>query len=136
MARNGPTRLVARNVDTGEVVATRVTVATRMVERGIGLLNRHRFEPGEALLITPCRGVHTWGMRFAIDVVALDASGIVVDAVSSLGPWRIRLPRRGGDRVLELPEGSLVRTGTQRGHRIVLDLVKAWEMTPKGLQAA
>jgi len=117
-------------------VATRVTVATRMVERGIGLLNRHRFEPGEALLITPCRGVHTWGMRFAIDVVALDASGIVVDAVSSLGPWRIRLPRRGGDRVLELPEGSLVRTGTQRGHRIVLDLVKAWEMTPKGLQAA
>jgi len=136
MARNGPTRLVARNVDTGEVVATRVTVATRMVERGIGLLNRHRFEPGEALLITPCRGVHTWGMRFAIDVVALDASGIVVDAVSSLGPWRIRLPRRGGDRVLELPEGSLVRTGTQRGHRIVLDLVKAWEMTPRGLQAA
>jgi hypothetical protein len=136
MARNGPTRLVARNVDTGEVVATRVTVATRMVERGIGLLNRHRFDPGEGLLITPCRGVHTWGMRFAIDVVALDASGIVVDAVSSLGPWRIRLPRRGGDRVLELPEGSLVRTGTQRGHRIVLDLVKAWEMTPKGLQAA
>ena len=136
MARNGPTRLVARNVDTGEVVATRVTVATRMVERGIGLLNRHRFEPGEALLITPCRGVHTWGMRFAIDVVTLDASGIVVDAVSSLGPWRIRLPRRGGDRVLELPEGSLVRTGTQRGHRIVLDLVKAWEMTPRGLQAA
>jgi len=136
MGRNGPTRLVARNIDTGEVVATRVTVATRMVERGIGLLNRQRLDPGEGLLITPCRGVHTWGMRFAIDVVALDASGIVVDAVSSLGPWRIRLPRRGGDRVLELPEGSLLRTNTQRGHRIALDLVPAWEVTPKGLQAA
>jgi uncharacterized membrane protein (UPF0127 family) len=80
------------------------------------------------LLITPCRGVHTWGMRFPIDIIALDASGVVVDAVASLGPWRIRLPRKGGDRVLELPEGSLLRTKTQPGHRIALDFVSAWEL--------
>ena len=136
MARNGPTRLVARNVDTGEVVATRVTVATRMIERGIGLLNRQGLDPGEGLLITPCRGVHTWGMRFPIDVIALDASGVVVDAVASLGPWRIRLPRKGGDRVLELPEGSLARTNTQAGHRISLDFVSAWELMPRRVEAA
>jgi uncharacterized membrane protein (UPF0127 family) len=134
MARNGPTRLVARNLDTGEIMATRVTVATRMLERGIGLLTRERLDPGEGLLITPCRGVHTWGMRFAIDVVALDASGVVVDAVPALGPWRIRLPRRGARSVLELPAGSLVRTSTERGHRIELDFVAAREL--KGLQAA
>ena len=128
MARNGPTRLVARNLDTGELIATRVTVATRMIERGIGLLNRQGLDPGEGLLITPCRGVHTWGMRFPIDMIALDASGVVVDAVASLGPWRIRLPRKGGDRVLELPEGSLLRTSTQTGHRIALDFVSAWEL--------
>src|SRR5262245_9788637 len=136
MARNGPTRLVARNLDTGELVATRVTVATRMIERGIGLLNRQGLEPGEGLLITPCRGVHTWGMRFPIDVIALDASGVVVDAVASLGPWRIRLPRRGGDRVLELPEGSLLRTNTQPGHRIALDFVSAWELMARRVEAA
>jgi uncharacterized membrane protein (UPF0127 family) len=136
MARNGPTRLVARNVDTGEVVATRVTVATRMIERGIGLLNRQGLDPGEGLLIAPCRGVHTWGMRFPIDVIALDASGVVVDAVASLGPWRIRLPRKGGDRVLELPEGSLARTNTQPGHRISLDFVSAWELVPRRVEAA
>ena len=38
--------------------------------------------PGEALWIVPSRGVHTWGMRFAIDVVALDERGVVIDQVS------------------------------------------------------
>ncbi|MGH9371940.1 MAG: DUF192 domain-containing protein, partial [Vicinamibacterales bacterium] len=75
---------------------------------------------GEALWIVPSRGVHTWGMRFAIDVVALDDCGVVVDRVSALKPWRIRLPRRGTAGVLELPSGSLDRTGTQLGHRIEL----------------
>lgn len=128
MARKRPTRLIARNIDTGVMVANRVTVATRMLERGIGLLTRNRLDPGEGLLITPCRGVHTWGMRFAIDLVALDASGLVVDAVSALRPWRFRLPRRGGVAVLELPAGTVSESNTQRGHRIALQLAPAWEV--------
>ena len=127
MRRKGPTRLVARNLDTGALVATRVAVATRAVERGLGLLTRSRLDPGEGLLISPCRGVHTCGMRFTIDIVALDESGLVVDAVPALRPWRIRLPRRGAVGVLELPEGSLERSRTQVGHRIELQLVSAWE---------
>jgi uncharacterized membrane protein (UPF0127 family) len=51
-------------------------------------------------------------------VVALDADGIVIDQVSELKPWRIRLPRRGTAGVLELPAGTLERSGTVRGHRI------------------
>ena len=71
MSRKAPLRLTATNVDTGAIVASHVRVATRPVDRAIGLLSRRRFYPGEGLLITPCRGVHTWGMRFAIDLVAL-----------------------------------------------------------------
>lgn len=122
-----PTRLVARNLDTGELVANRVTVATKKVERAIGLLSRSNLAPGEGLLITPCRGVHTCGMRFTIDILALDAEGLVVDAVHDLGPWRFRLPRPGAVSVLELPAGSLSRTSTERGHRIELQLAPAWE---------
>jgi uncharacterized membrane protein (UPF0127 family) len=62
----------------------------------------------------PCRGVHTCFMRFAIDVVALDPSGIVVDTAPALRPWRIRLPRRGSFSVLELPAGSLRTSGRAR----------------------
>jgi uncharacterized membrane protein (UPF0127 family) len=115
---------MARNLDSGAVVADRVSVATRHVERAIGLLKRSSLGPGEALWIMPCRGVHTWGMRFAIDVIALDPAGRVVDAVPSLRPWRIRLPRRGAFSVLELAAGSLLRTNTRLGHRISLEVAR------------
>jgi uncharacterized membrane protein (UPF0127 family) len=112
--------LIARNLDTGAVVADKVAVADTRAARAVGLLNRAGLEPGEALWIVPSRGVHTCWMRFAIDVAALDEGGLVVDAVAALKPWRIRLPRRGTAGVLELPAGVLEATGTRIGHRIAL----------------
>lgn len=112
--------LIATNLDTGAVVADNVAVASTRATRAVGLLSRSGLDPGEALWIVPSRGVHTWGMRFDIDVVALDERGVVVDQVSRLKPWRIRLPRRGTAGVLELPAGTLDASGTALGHRIEL----------------
>ena len=112
--------LIAKNLDTGTVVADKVAVADTRATRAVGLLNRTGLDDGEALWIVPSRGVHTCWMRFAIDVVALDDRGVVVDQVSQLRPWRIRLPRRGTAGVLELPAGVLEATGTKIGHRIEL----------------
>ena len=112
--------LIARNLDTGAIVADKVAVADTRATRAVGLLTRDGLAPGEALWIVPSRGVHTWFMRFTIDVAALDERGVVVDQVSALKPWRIRLPRRGTAGVLELPAGALDRTGTRIGHRIEL----------------
>jgi uncharacterized membrane protein (UPF0127 family) len=110
--------LIARNIDTGAVVADRVAVASTRAERAVGLLSRSSLEPGEALWIVPCRGVHTIGMKFTIDIVALDDDGRVIDRVSRLRPCRIRFPRRGTAGVLELAEGALEESGTELGHRI------------------
>lgn len=110
--------LVATNLDTGSIVADRVTVAATRSARRVGLMNRDTFERGEALWIVPSRGVHTMWMRFAIDLLALDERGVVVDRVEALRPWRIRLPRAGTAGVLELPAGTLEATGTALGHRI------------------
>ena len=85
--------LIATNTNTGVVVADNVAVASTRAARAVGLLGRSGLDAGEALWIVPSRGVHTWGMRFAIDVVALDERGVVVDRVSRLKPWRIRLPQ-------------------------------------------
>jgi uncharacterized membrane protein (UPF0127 family) len=112
--------LIARNLNTNAVVADKVAVADTRATRAVGLLNRSGLNPGEGLWIVPSRGVHTCWMRFAIDVVALDERGVVVDQVSALKPWRIRLPRRGTAGVLELPAGALEATGTEVGHRIEL----------------
>jgi uncharacterized protein len=112
--------LIAKNLDTGAVVADKVAVADTRSTRAVGLLTRDQLHPGEALWIVPSRGVHTCWMRFAIDVIALDDTGTVVDQVAELKPWRIRLPRRGTAGVLELPAGVLAATGTKVGHRIEL----------------
>ena len=110
--------LVARNLNTGVVVADRVGVADTRATRAVGLLSRTGLEPGEALWIVPSRGVHTCGMKFTIDVIALDGAGVVIDRVAGLKPWRIRLPRPGTAGVLELPAGALDESGTALGHRI------------------
>jgi hypothetical protein len=110
--------LIARNLDTGTVLADRVSVAATRATRRAGLLHHDSLDDGEALWIVPSHGVHTFRMRFAIDVLALDEAGVIIDRVVNLKPWRIRLPKRGTAGVLELPAGWLDRTGTALGHRI------------------
>ena len=117
-----PQIFVARDTETGLVIADHVRVAATRAERRRGLLGRSHLQPGEALLITPCNGVHMFFMRFPIDMLALDKNGLVVDAVSDLRPWRIRLPKRGSHSVLEMAAGTILQTQTKIGHRIAIDL--------------
>ena len=112
---------IARDVESGWIVANRVTVASRRLERAVGLLGRSHLESGEGLWITPCHGVHTWFMRFTIDVVAMDADGVVVDVVSMLKPWRMRLPKPGSHSVLELAAGTLLAAPVKIGHRMQIE---------------
>ena len=109
---------LVRNADSGLLLARSLEIAATRATRRRGLMGRERLEPGAALWIVPSRGVHTCGMRFAIDVVALDARGVVVDVVTDLRPWRIRLPRPGTLGVLELPAGTVRESRTRLGHRI------------------
>ena len=79
--------LVAKNTTTGAVIADAVAVADTRATRAVGLLSRSGLEPGEGLWIVPSRGVHTCGMRFSIDVIALD------EALTDLGALDERLSR-------------------------------------------
>ena len=133
--------LIARNLNTG-VDRRRPTSAWRPRARRApsACCTRDGLEPGEALWIVPSRGVHTCGMRFTIDVLALDEQGVVIDRVVDLKPWRIRLPRRGTAGVLELPRRARSRRpGTQVGHRIELARRRkpmSLPMTPVALDAS
>jgi uncharacterized membrane protein (UPF0127 family) len=111
-------KVVARNVDTGRLIAEDVSVAATRLARAAGLLFRDALGPAEGLWIVPSHGVHTWGMRFPIDLIALDESGVVIDRVTHVKPWRIRLPRPGTAGVLELAAGRLDASATQVGHRV------------------
>ena len=62
-------------------------------------------------------------MRFAIDAAFLDREGRVVRAAAHLAPWRLAIAARGVRDVLELPAGTLARTGTQAGDVLVFERV-------------
>jgi hypothetical protein len=84
---------------------------------GLALLARDRAPAG--LLIPRCRSVHTYGMRFRLDVFFLDRYGEVIRAVEDVGPRRL-LGARAADAVLELPSmptaaGPPGRVGGPRG---------------------
>lgn len=111
-------RMIALNQTTGEVLARDVEIADTHMSRAIGLLSRSGLASSEGLWIVPSRGVHTWGMRFPIDVIAIDNAGVIVDCVPAMKPWRMRMPKKGTLGVLELAAGRLAQTRTQVGHVI------------------
>jgi uncharacterized protein len=92
-------------------------VADRPVSRLRGLLGRDSLGRGEALLIRPASSIHTFFMRFAIDVVFVDRGGVVLTVVPALRPWRFA-GRRGARCVLELASGEAAARGISPGDRL------------------
>ena len=108
-----------RNLTRGTVLGDRVGRAVSFADRLVGLLGRDGLADGTGLWLEPCSAVHMWFMRFPIDVVFASADGEVVAVVANLRPWAATLPRRGARAALELPVGTLARSGTTPGDRLV-----------------
>lgn len=106
------------NLTRGCILANRVRKARRFWERAKGLMGRSSLEEGEGLLIEPCAWIHTFGMAFLIDVLYLDDEGEVAHACCSLRPNRLGPLIRRAHSVLELPAGTIVRSGTKIGDRL------------------
>jgi uncharacterized membrane protein (UPF0127 family) len=85
------------------------------------------FPAGRGLWIVPSHGVHSFGMRFAIDVVYLDENQTVVYAVHALRPWRVAPVSRRAASVLELPGDTLQATKTSIGDAIEISTTKMAE---------
>lgn len=100
------------------LLASAVRVADTPRSRRIGLLKRESMDPGEGLWIFPTQAIHTFGMRFPIDVVFLDSFLFVKRMYQALPPWRLTTFVWGAQSVLELPSGSLASTGTMVGDQL------------------
>ncbi len=101
----------------GRIVCARCEVAETVAARTRGLLGRRELPAGEGLLIKPTFSIHTFFMRFPIDAVFLDRSGLVVDVVRRLKPWRTATRLR-ARAVLELAAGEAERITLRVGERL------------------
>lgn len=110
----------AYNETRDRLLAGRTLEARSTWARLRGLLGRAELPRGEALLLAPCNSIHTFFMKFPIDVLFLDREGRIVRAIPRLAPWRATRVYLRADRVLELYVGAIEESGSREGDRVVL----------------
>ena len=110
-----------RNATRDTELAGEAWEARGLVRRTIGLLGRSSLKPGEALVLKPCNSVHTAFMRFTIDVAYVDVTGCIVKTAPDLKPFRMSGVLRPSCSVIELPGGTLERTGTAAGDQLTFE---------------
>ena len=101
----------------GIVVGDKIRFADTALARLIGLLGASGLQPGEGLLLAPSSAIHTIGMSFPIDVVALDRHWCVRRLWQQLPPCRVLCPSPGTRSILELPAGTISSLGLVAGHQ-------------------
>jgi uncharacterized membrane protein (UPF0127 family) len=109
-----------RNETRDTILASGAEVADTSTMRRVGLLKKEKLKPGEGLWITPCESVHTFFMKFAIDLVYLDRKKRVRKIRHAVPPWRIS-GCLAAHSVLELPAGAAAASGTQPGDQLELE---------------
>ena len=102
------------------MIAERVETARGLARRLVGLIGRREFAPGSALVIPACRQVHTFFMRFAIDVLFLDAENRILYAEANVKPYGVTNHRGGACMAIELPAGTIAAHGLRPGDVMVL----------------
>src|ERR1700683_4723089 len=99
------------------MLADGAEVADTSAKRRTGLLKHTGLGPGEGLWIVPCESVHSFFMKFTIDVVYLDRKHRVKKIRPEMTPWRMSACLT-AHSVLELPAGTIAGTGTQAGDQL------------------
>src|SRR5206468_3664168 len=125
-------RLGASMAQTLRSHADRLRLAHTPWARLRGLLGTKGLNPGEGLWLRPCRQIHMFGMRYAVDAVFLDARQRVVRALPDFAPGRVSPHVRDAESVLELPAGTVERAGLAEGTQVVIEGEPVAPLTGRG----
>lgn len=96
-----------------------VEKADSFTKRLLGLMLKKTLHSGHGLLLSPCSGVHTCFMNFAIDIVYLDKDYTVLGK-ETLGPWRVGKAVKETRMVLELNAGD--SSSLQKQDKLCIDI--------------
>jgi uncharacterized membrane protein (UPF0127 family) len=113
-------KVLVRNQTRDTVLGRSVDIADSSEKRRVGLLKHERLSPGEGLWITPCESVHTFFMKFPIDLVYLDKKRKVRKVRHRVPPWRLSMCLT-AHSILELPAGTAEQTGTLKGDILTIE---------------
>ena len=103
------------NLTRGTLLGDRIEIADTSLSRFLGLIPKRGLNAGEGLWIKPSSGVHTFFMRFPIDVIGLDKNMRVIKLWRTLVPYRITSVSLQLRSVIELSSGRIAECGVQLG---------------------
>ena len=109
-------RLINKQND--QVIAANVMKAESFRQRLVGLLGHSHLDSDSTLWIARCNSIHTWFMRFAIDVVFVDKQLKIQSIHKNVRPWRMTLPKRSADSVFEFAAGTLEPFDLKQGDQL------------------
>lgn len=114
------------NQTRGTVLGDSVRLADDLPSRMRGFLFRSAPTAGEGILLSPCRAVHMFGVRFPLDVVFISDDGQVVAVYRDLAPWRRSAVHGSALHALELPAGTIRATDTAVGDELSWAAPENW----------
>ncbi len=103
------------NLSRGVLLADNVKIPKNYFEEAMGLIGKGKAEP---MLFKTRWGIHTFGVRFPIDVVVFDKSGVVMKIKTGLKSNRFFFWNPKFMNILELPEGEIKKSGLKIGDKL------------------
>ncbi len=113
--------MLVENANRGTVLGEAIEVAQSSVQRVKGLLGRECLEDGQGLLFKGCGSLHTFFMRFPIDIVFLDKRGRVLKSAANVKPFKLVAAPLRAYYALELPVGVIERSTTKVGDQLAFN---------------
>ena len=113
--------MIIKNLTQGKVLADKVIIARSFKSRLQGLIGKQSLEKNAALVLPNCNGIHTFFMRFPIDVLFLDAQGKAVGKIEALAPFRISPVFWSAKTAIEFPPQTIKNSASQIGDIIRIE---------------
>ena len=103
------------------ILAEDVIIADSVLQRMRGLLGKKEFNNGQAIILKPCDSIHTFFMKFSIDVLFVGRNNCVIKAISCLKPFRLTGIYFNARFAIELPAGTIQSTLTSEDDIVQLE---------------
>ncbi|MDZ7346902.1 MAG: DUF192 domain-containing protein, partial [candidate division KSB1 bacterium] len=87
------------------------------------------------LLFSPCRSIHTFGMRYPLDAIAVDANGKILEIVPNIAPKKMVFFPQGTRSVIEGAAGWTTEAGLKLGSRVQIEIDRRHKIHPDSLRS-
>ncbi len=95
------------NSTQNNIISEQAKMADNFFLRSIGLILEKHFSEGKGLIIKPCCSIHTFFMKFNIDILFINKNNEIIALYENVKPWRILPIHATSSYVIELPSKTI-----------------------------